>query len=94
MTAPRDDLTPAVRSLQARRAAHLSWANTANRTARTAAGLKAARTAMDARFERQVDPDGVLPAAERRQRAANARKAYFIGLALKSAQARARRRVS
>lgn len=43
------------------------------------------------RFEREVDPDGVLDPVERAQRAAHARKAYFQRLALKSAQARSRR---
>ncbi len=35
---------------------------------------KAARKAFMAKFELQVDPDGVLPVAERRRRAAAARK--------------------
>ncbi len=39
-------------------------------------------------FERQVDPDGVLPPDERARRARHARKAYFARLALRSAQAR------
>ena len=82
------DLTPAQRSLRARLAAHVSWANTADRAARTAAARKAA---LD-RFERQVDPDGVLPAEERIRRAAHARQAHFIRMALRSAQARRARR--
>jgi hypothetical protein len=44
------------------------------------------------RFERQVDPDGTLPEAERLRRAEAARKAYFTGLAFKSAKARRERR--
>jgi hypothetical protein len=43
------------------------------------------------RFEREVDPDGTLPPAERAKRAEYARKAYFQRLALKSAQVRRRR---
>jgi len=82
------DLTPAQRSLRARIAAHTSWANTTDRSARTAAARKAA---LD-RFERQVDPDGALPARERALRAASARKAHFTRLALRSAQARRRGR--
>ena len=39
-----------------------------------------------------VDPEGVLPEAERIRRAEHARKAYFTRLALKSAQARRRKR--
>jgi hypothetical protein len=50
-----------------------------------------ARAAFLDRFEREVDPDGVLPAAERARRAAAARKAYFVRLAAKSAEARRRK---
>lgn len=50
-----------------------------------------ARETFLARFEREVDPDGVLPPAERLRRATHARKAYFVGMALKSAKARRRR---
>jgi hypothetical protein len=42
-------------------AAHTSWANTSDRSARTAA----ARKAQLDRFERQVDPDGTLDPQER-----------------------------
>jgi hypothetical protein len=51
-----------------------------------------ARQAFLDRFEREVDPDGTLPPAERARRAEHARKAYFAKLALKSAQARRRRK--
>jgi hypothetical protein len=47
-----------------------------------------ARVAFMARFERQVDPDGVLPAAERKRRAEAAKKLHFQQLAWKSAKAR------
>jgi hypothetical protein len=47
-----------------------------------------ARKAFLAKFEAQVDPDGILPVEERRRRAAHARSAHFARLALKSAQAR------
>lgn len=50
-----------------------------------------ARHAFLARFEREVDPDGVLPESERWRRAEAARKAYFTALALKSSQARRKR---
>jgi hypothetical protein len=46
------------------------------------------------RFEREVDPEGLLPEAERLGRAEYARKAYFTKLALASAKARAARRSS
>ncbi len=49
---------------------------------------KAARTAFLACFEREVDPHGVLPEAERVRRAEAARRAYFAQLAHKSAKAR------
>jgi len=51
-----------------------------------------ARDAFMARFKRQVDPDGVLPPAERERRAAHAKKLYFTQLAFKSAKARAKGR--
>lgn len=79
-----DRLTPSERTLRSRVAAHKSWQNTTNPTERTAP----ARRAFLDRFERQVDPDGILPPAERAKRAEHARKAYFLALALKSSQAR------
>jgi hypothetical protein len=71
-------------------AAHQSWANTNDRSARTAPGRKAA---LD-RFEREVDPDGTLDPKERALRAGQAKKAHMTRLALKSAQSRRRRRAS
>lgn len=50
-----------------------------------------ARRGFNARFEKEVDPDGLLPDTERARRADMARKAYFARLALKSADARRRR---
>ena len=50
-----------------------------------------AREAFLARFEAEVDPDGILEPEERRRRAMHARRAYFARLALRSAQKRARR---
>ena len=80
--------TPQQRALAARLAAHTSWAKTQDPAARTAA----ARRAASDRFERQVDPEGVLPIADRLRQAEHARKAYFIALSLKSSQARAARK--
>lgn len=77
------------RRLSATIAAHESWANTTDRSARTAP----ARAALMARFEREVDPDGTLPPDERARRAEHKRKAYFGRLALKSAKARRARAV-
>ena len=78
-------LTPAERSLHARIAAHAMHARNDPRET-TAAGRKAFLS----RFEAEVDPDRVLPAAERQRRAEHARKSYFARLALLSAKARRR----
>jgi hypothetical protein len=48
----------------------------------------AARAAFLARFEQEVDPDGVLPEAERLRRARHALRAHMTRLALLSAEAR------
>jgi hypothetical protein len=68
------------RRLVASIAAHSSWANTVNRSARTAP----AREALNQKF---LDAAGGDPL-----RAAHLRKAHFARLALKSAQARRRAR--
>jgi hypothetical protein len=82
--------SPDERALIARIAAHASWAKTPDRSARTAS----ARNAQMARFEAQVDPDGVLDPAVRARMADSARKEYFTRLALRSAQARRRGKTS
>lgn len=61
-------------------AAHKSWANTPNRTARTAN----ARNALENKFLSEAGGDP--------KRAESLRKAYYLELALKSAKARKRRR--
>jgi hypothetical protein len=68
--------TPSERRLQAQAAAHTSWANTANRTART----DRARAAFNQQFLDAADGDPL--------KAAHLRAAHFARLALKSAQAR------
>lgn len=75
---------PQTRALVGRIAAVERWAHTPDRSAAT----KPARDAMDAKFERLVDPDNQLDPTERARRAAYKRTAYFQRLALKSAQAR------
>lgn len=85
MPAHRD---PELARLQMRLAVHASWANTADRAARTAAARQAA---LD-RFERQVDPEGTLDPNERAIRAEHARKAYMLRLAYLSAKARKARK--
>ena len=52
----------------------------------------AARSAFLRRFELEVDPDGVLPEAERLRRAEAAKRAHFTRMALKSAAKRAKRK--
>ncbi len=68
------------RRLAATIAAHTSWANTEDRTARTAP----ARLALDQKFLDEAGGDPV--------RAAHLRKAWFARLALKSAQSRRKAR--
>lgn len=50
-----------------------------------------ARATFLERFEREVDPDGTLPPAERARRAEAARRAHMTRLALASSRARAGR---
>ncbi|MGO3150413.1 MAG: hypothetical protein ACTIJ0_10240 [Glutamicibacter ardleyensis] len=76
--------TPAERKLAAQIAAHESWANTPDRSKRTAK----ARAALMAKFEKQADPEGKLLPAERAKRAEHLRKAHFQRLALASAKSR------
>jgi len=71
-------------SLNGRIAALERWAKTDDRSAATLP----ARKGLQARFEREVDPDGELDPAERAHRAGIARRAYFTRLALKSARSR------
>src|SRR6266516_1250844 len=58
--------------------AHVSWARTPDRAART----RPARQAFLARFEAEVDPDGVLSAEERAVRAEHAMKAHMTRIRL------------
>jgi hypothetical protein len=50
-----------------------------------------ARAAFFAKFERQVDPEGLLPPAERTRRAESAMKQHMTSMAYASAKARRRR---
>lgn len=59
--------------------AYRKWARCSDR----AAAVAASHASFNARFEREVDPDGRLPEHERAQRAEAARRAYFSELALK-----------
>lgn len=51
-------------------------------------GTALARQAFLSKFEREVDPDGLLPEEERHRRAAAARKLHFANLATASARKR------
>jgi hypothetical protein len=82
-----EPLNPAERSARARMGAHALHAKYDSKETSAAA-----RAAFMSRFEREVDPDGRLPVAERQRRAAHAKKAYFVGLAMRSAKARRARR--
>jgi hypothetical protein len=65
-------------------ASYESWANTKDRTARTAPG----RAAQLARFEKLVDPDGTMPPEARAKAAVAAKQAHYARMAFLSAKAR------
>lgn len=90
MTRRRMSETPAERALHSRVASHSRWAHEPDRTAAT----EPARAGLQARFERQVDPNGVLDPAERAKRAESARKAFYADLTRKSIAARRRRKAA
>ena len=81
-----DQLTPAERSLRGRIGAYVLHSRYDSREL-----TKAARAAFQSKFEREVDPDGMLPLEERLRRAEMARRARYARLALASAEARRRR---
>ena len=70
--------------MNAKLAVYTAWSNTTDRTART----EPARRANARRYERQVDPDGVLSPDERAKRAESARMAHMYRMALASHKAR------
>ncbi|MGI8790290.1 MAG: hypothetical protein ACR2I4_05340 [Actinomycetota bacterium] len=76
-------LSPEERVLHSRLAAHKLHSKYDSREL-----TAPARRAFLARFEREVDPEGVLEPAERRRRADHAKKAFFTKLALASSRAR------
>lgn len=73
-----------LRALAGSAGGHRSWANTSDVRAR----MEPAWRGQLARFEREVDPNGVLPVDERRRRAESARRAYLAALSLKAVKAR------
>ena len=78
-------MTPAERTLRGRIGAYSLHAQGGTNTG-------PARLAFMARFEREVDPGGVLPESERQKRAECARRAYFARLGLKSVKKRQTKR--
>jgi hypothetical protein len=74
----------AAKDINRRIAAEISWSRTYDRSART----RPARQEFLQRFEREVDPDGVLPPDERRRRAEHAKRAYMLRLAKRAVRAR------
>lgn len=57
----------------------------------TKAATAPARRGFEAKFERAVDPDGVLTPTERATRAQRLMQAHMVKLAAKSAEARSKR---
>ncbi|MFH9977903.1 hypothetical protein ACH4ND_01320 [Streptomyces sp. NPDC017179] len=74
------------RSMQMRLASHVSWANTKDRSARTAAARKASHHDRFLKLAREKHPDGT---EEQIAKAAEAlKKAHYTAMALRSAQSR------
>jgi hypothetical protein len=82
-------LTPKERSIRGRIGAFAMHSKNDSRQT-SAAG----RATFMAGFETRVDPERRLPEKERKRRAAQARKAYFAGLALRSAKVRRQRKAN
>jgi hypothetical protein len=72
----------------ARAAAHGSWVKTPDRAARTAP----ARAAMQAKREREVDPDGVMSPADRAKAAENLRMQQLLKASQKGVDRRQAKR--
>jgi len=77
-------LSPEQRSLRASGAAYARWAKHDPR--------EAMQHVRDGRWEREVDPEGLLPPAERKRRAEAAMRAHMQFMALESSKRRAARR--
>lgn len=79
-------MTATQRKMRAQIAANTRWARCDNRSKATSK----ARAAFMDKFERQVDPAGVLVPEERAKRAENLRKAHYMKMSIRSAEARKR----
>lgn len=81
-------MTPDERERAGRLGAYISWANTPDRTKRTAP----ARRGLEARFDRMViENHGVLPPADHAKCAEMYRKAHYAAMTQKSLAARKKR---
>ena len=78
---------PQTRRLQSQIAANTRWAQED-----PGPNMIRARAGIMAKLEREADPEGILPEAERRRRAESAYKVRMQRLALKSVEARKRKR--
>ena len=79
-------LTPSQRSQRARIAAHTRWAKEPDRLTATAPGRRAAfQKLLD-----EVDPQRLLPEAERLKRAKNAQQAHLERIRLAASRSRGR----
>jgi hypothetical protein len=76
-------MTPGERTLRARAAAYEMHAKHGSQKA-----ALSGQAALLGKFERQVDPKGLLTPEERRRRASYARRAHMARLALASARSR------
>lgn len=86
----RAPLTPEQTSLRASMAAHESWALCADRARRTEPARQAAAALRRTAWEKEIDPDGVLPPTELQRRVESKRSAHFRRLALKSSLSRSK----
>lgn len=78
---------PDSRILAARIAAATRWGTCPDRTAAT----QPARDGLRAKFAREVDPHGTMPAAEREYRVEQLHRAHMLRMAIASKKARATR---
>lgn len=86
--AASDNLTPGQRQTRSRRASDTSsWANTEDRTQRTAPG----RAGMLRKFEDQVDPERTLTPEERAKRGEAAREAFYTRFSMRPVKAQRER---
>jgi hypothetical protein len=81
--AAHNSMSPAERTLRARKAAHARWSKHSSDE-----HAKKMRAGLEQKFLDEVDPDRTLPEDERYRRAEHARKAFYTDLAYRSARAR------